>query len=90
MFYGTSESNNGDLKANNGSSDIWVLETDNSFKLTKQVQVGGSWSESVFKVLKNDATLTIFGTTQSNDFGIKSFHGKPGVNNDIWIIKTTF
>ena len=30
------------------------------------------------------------GTTGSNDYGIRGFHGKPGSDKDIWIVKMPF
>jgi hypothetical protein len=87
---GVSESLNGDLTENNGQKDIWVVKTDASLNITKQMNIGGSYDEDLHTVLYNGTELTIVGTTESSDFGIRGFHGKAGSNKDIWIVKLPF
>lgn len=90
LLIGTSESTDGDVTENNGQSDIWVVKTDASLNITKQINIGGSRAEEIHSVYYNDTGITIIGTTESNDFGIRGFHGKAGSNKDIWIVKLPF
>lgn len=91
ILAGISYSEDEDVKDNNGESDIWLLRTDADFNPTASWHFGGSQVEELFDVIVNeDNSFVLIGTTQSDDFGIKGFHGKAGKNRDILILKDSF
>lgn len=90
IIAGSTESNDGDVLHNNGMVDIWIIKTDENFNLIKQMNFGGSYNDLLMDLKYDGTTITLFGTTMSNDFGIGPFHGKEGSNTDIWIVKYPF
>ncbi len=76
LIAGTSQSSNGDVSANFGLRDVWVLEIDNSGNLIWQKNAGGSGDEyghSVASPLQGN--IVISGYTNSNDHDVSGNHG---------------
>ena len=83
---GNSYSSDGDVTANHGSSDLWVLKTDAGGNLLWQKTFGGSkldWGHSLVELPGGDLVVT--GVTASSDGEVSMNHGA----GDIWVIRLT-
>lgn len=83
---GYSNSSNGDVSNNYGSSDYWmaILDSSNGNMISEKTY-GGSNSEIVFDVLATaNNGLLIAGGSNSNNGDVNGNHG----SEDIWLIKT--
>lgn len=80
----TSESNDGDVSGNHGSSDIWVIKLDSIGHIQWEKCFGGSVTDFAREMLvtTNDEYIVV-GSSQSNDGDISGNHG----NYDFWIAK---
>lgn len=90
LIGGTSESKDQDLENNAGQKDIWLVVLDKQLNILWQNNFGGSYTDLIDNIIPNDdGTVTIIGTTASNDYRITGLHDKVGESNDIWILNTT-
>lgn len=67
---GYTDSNNGDVKSNNGSSDLWVLKLDADGNFVWQKNYGGTGSDSYGGITAcSDGGYILCGITDSNNSG---------------------
>jgi len=94
IVVGTTESNDGDVRGNHGSVDVWVLKLNSDGQKVWQKCFGGSgadWGSSGSSTLEGgtsiqqtkDGGYIVAGTTSSNDGDVKGNHG----GSDYWILK---
>lgn len=85
IMLGNTQSNNGDVTNNHGSSDIWIVKLNALGVLQWQKTLGGSNNESAESIRETPDGYIIIGNTYSNDGDVVGFHG--GGNPDVWIVK---
>lgn len=90
LIGGTSESKDKDLNNNAGLKDIWLVVLDAQLNIQWQKSFGGSYNDIIENIIPlSNSTITIVGTTSSNDYQISGLHDKAGKSNDIWLLNTT-
>ncbi len=81
---GTSQSIDGDVTANNGYFDFWVVKVDASGNLEWQKALGGSDSDWAWSVQQtNDNNYIVAGFSESSDGDVSISYG----GKDCWIVK---
>ncbi len=86
VLIGTTESNNGDVSGNHGSSDIWAVKIDNVGNIVWQRCLGGSNIELGASIkTTSDGGYIVAGSTSSIDGNVTGNHGTS--TYDIWIVK---
>ena len=84
VIAGSSMSNNGDVGANFGNADYWVVKTDAAGNIQWEENYGGTSSDVAFSMtLTSDGGYALAGQTQSAN-------GDVGANNgayDYWVLK---
>lgn len=84
IMTGSTESNDGDVSSNHGSSDIWVVKTDASGAIEWERSLGGNLSEYGSAVEQTaDAGYLIGGSTQSINGDAQGNNG----GQDVWLLK---
>lgn len=84
VLVGNSNSTNGDLTANQGSFDAWVVKLDASGTTQWQRSMGGSSGEAFHSVaLTTDNGYALLGYTGSSNGDVTSNQG----NSDFWVVK---
>ena len=84
IIVGTSLSNDGDVTANHGGSDCWVIKTDNNGNLEWQQCYGGSDGEIGRSIFENAAGNHIIASwSSSNDGDVSGNHG----DTDYWVFE---
>ncbi|WP_342083992.1 T9SS type A sorting domain-containing protein [Dyadobacter sp. OTU695] len=82
-IFGSTMSNDGDLTANHGSSDAWILRINSSGAIIWQKTYGGSGSDGVTTGWAlADGNLVLSGSTSSNDGDVSGNHG----DADFWFL----
>ncbi len=81
---GITNSNNGDVKTNNGNTDCWVIKLNSVGNLLWQKTIGGSGMDTANYIMNTlDGGYAISGSTTSDSGGYFSNHG----GTDCWLIK---
>jgi len=81
---GRTESNDGDVSANQGEPDFWIVKLDGSGNIQWQKNLGGSDWERAYSIQQtSDAGYIVAGYTSSNDGDVSGNHG----GSDLWIVK---
>lgn len=84
MVIGMTESNNGDVSANQGGEDFWVVKLNQSGNIIWQKSYGGSQDEYALKIIPGvDGGYVLVGRSKSSDGNVS---GNQGLE-DIWIVK---
>lgn len=84
IIAGYSESSDGDLTANQGGSDCWVIKIDSSGGITWQKSIGGSDFEDLHSVQQTfDGGYIVTGDSESNDGDLTANQGIA----DTWVVK---
>ena len=84
IIAGNTNSNDGDVSGNNGSSDYWIVKLDNSGDIVWQKCLGGSGDDIAASVQQtNDRGYIIAGYTNSTDGYVSGNNG----SSDYWIVK---
>lgn len=84
IITGNSYSNNGDVTANHGSSDYWVVKLDSDRNLVWQKSLGGSNDDVSSSVEQTtDGGYVVEGYTNSTNGNVTGNHG----SNDYWVVK---
>jgi hypothetical protein len=84
VVLGNTNSNNGDVSGNHGSSDIWLVRLDEGGAITWQRCYGGSQTESAAALGPSlDGGFIIAGTSRSTDGDLNTNAG----STDFWIFK---
>jgi hypothetical protein len=79
-----SESSDYDFPKNNGFSDAWIVELDESGKVQGQMQLGGSMHDQIFDLMVDaNGSYIAIGSTGSPDAGAVGFRN----GYDGWILK---
>ncbi len=79
---GNTDSNNGDISLNHGSTDIWLAKYDNSGRLICQFSFGGTGIDNATSIVESNGNFLITGYTSS-------FNGDVTFNRggfDAWVI----
>jgi hypothetical protein len=84
VICGNTSSSSGDVSANFGSSDIWVIQVDLSGNLIWESNFGGSDLEIAMSVEPHGNGFLVLGHTKSNDQQV-TYHA--GGDYDMWLIK---
>lgn len=85
LVAGSTTSNNGQVTANYGGTDAWLVKLDLSGNLVWQKTYGGTGYDMFKKLqLTSDGGIIAVGATYSNDGVVSGNHG----NADVWIVKT--
>ncbi len=85
IIVGSSRSNDGNLPANYGGNDVWVLRLDQNYNILRSENYGGSSSDEGKSIDRTgDGGYLIGGDTYSSDIDIKS--GNQG-SSDFWLFK---
>ena len=85
---GFTDSHNGDFDAKNGSSDAFLLKTDNTGNIIWKNTYGGSRDEVFYNIMETiTGDILAIGTAGSNDKQVTNHHGTPGTD-DVWLVKT--
>ncbi|WGH74399.1 hypothetical protein P8625_09780 [Tenacibaculum tangerinum] len=84
LLVGTSDSNDVDVKNNQGSYDFWVVKTDKSGQMLWEKSYGGTEIDEARAIAKtNDGNFIIVGETRSSDKDVSKNNG----GADVWAIK---
>ncbi len=84
ILTGSSDSKDGDLTANQGLFDLWVLKLSGDLKILWQKNLGGSKIERSGQVLQtDDGGCVLVGYTASNDGDVSGYHG----GGDAWVVR---
>ena len=84
----TTESNDGDISYNHGTTDIWFLNTDIEGNLISEKTFGGSYFDGGYIDIKklNDSVFYVAGRTMSSDGDI-SYNPWPGPGGNYWVLQ---
>ena len=83
---GYTQSNDGDVKNNNGNYDIWVIKVDSMGILEWQNNYGGTGTEEAYSIYKTfDDKIIVAGLSYSSDGDVSGNNG----GRDAWIFKIT-
>ncbi len=83
---GRSSSIDGDVTANHGALDFWVVKLDNVGTIQWQKSLGGSNEDIAYSIRQTaDGGYIVAGETSSNNGDVSGNHG----NIDFWIVKLT-
>ena len=81
---GQSDSNDGDITGNHGSSDFWISKLNSSGNIIWQKSFGGSNSDYAKSIQQtSDGGYVVAGLSYSNDGDVTGNHG----GSDYWVIK---
>lgn len=79
-----SKSIDGDVSANKGSVDFWIIKIDNKGNVIWQKNYGGSNADIAYSLsVQSEGSIIIAGITISSDGDVKINHG----DYDLWLIK---
>ncbi|MBK9731891.1 MAG: T9SS type A sorting domain-containing protein [Chitinophagaceae bacterium] len=85
ILAGGSQSNDGDVTGNHGSSDFWLVKTDGSGNIQWQKSYGGIDYEKAADVrVCPDGGYILVGFSESNTGDVTGNHG----DYDVWVMKT--
>ena len=81
---GYSQSSDGDVLANNGGNDYWIIKIDTAGNITWEKNYGGTGQETIAAIRQtSDQGFIISGTSDSSDGDIFDSHG----GNEAWVVK---
>jgi hypothetical protein len=84
LMAGYTESTNGDVTANKGSGDVWLVKFTNSGNIIWQKTLGGTGMDQAFSLINtSDGGYAFAGQTGSNNGDVSGSHGDP----DVWVVK---
>ena len=84
IVVGGSQSNDGDVNGNYGSSDYWVVKLDATGEITWEKNYGGSFNDMAHSVdQSNDGGFLISGISSSSNGDVSAANG----GRDYWVIK---
>jgi len=88
IITGYTESANGDVTANHGKRDVWVVKLGNTGSTEWQKNFGGGSNDLAWSVKSiPGGDFIIAGTTYSNDGDITGNHWSTGPFGDFWVIR---
>ena len=81
---GTTNSNNGDVTANHGANDVWVVKLSSTGSLQWQKALGGTNDDLAYSIQPTpDGGYIVAGYTYSNNGDVTGNHG----SWDAWVVK---
>jgi len=81
---GFTSSNDGDVSANNGGRDAWIMKLNSQGDLIWQKCLGGTGLDEAYSIIQaTDGGFVIAGYTDSNDNNVSGHHG----GGDAWVVK---
>lgn len=84
VLAGYSQSNNGDVSANHGGKDYWIVKLDSTGAVLWQKNYGGSGDDIAYCIVQtSDSGYVVVGSSASNDGDVIGNHGQ----NDGWLLK---
>ena len=84
---GYSESNDGDVSGNHGSSDYWVCKLDASGTIQWQKSLGGSALDMAYSIRQtSDGSYIVAGMSKSKNGNVTGHHGS-SLYADFWVVK---
>jgi hypothetical protein len=84
LFFGSTQSNNGDIAGNDGGQDYWLVGVSNDGTLLWQQTYGGTMAELGHDLeVSADGGVTLIGRTRSNNGDVSGNNG----SSDFWIVK---
>ncbi len=84
---GYTNSTDGNVNANHGGYDFWIVKLDSTHGVQWQKTLGGSRFDYLYSISQTfDDGYILCGTSQSNDGDATGHHG-PVSTRDIWIVK---
>ena len=83
VIAGETESNNGDVPANNGSDDFWVLKLNATGTIAFSKVFGGETSDIARSIINTSTGLVVVGETESASGDVGENYG----NDDYWFVK---
>jgi hypothetical protein len=85
VFAAQTTSTNGDISANHGLKDFWIVKLDGDGTIQWEKTFGGSNTENLFYIIAtSDGGFAVTGNTFSTDGDVTGLHG---TNGDAWVIK---
>jgi len=86
IITGYTDSNNGDVSGNHGSTDYWIASLDAAGTIQWQNSLGGSNYDYASSIQQTtDGGYIIAGSSESNDGDVTGHHGS--YLDDYWIVK---
>ncbi|MBE9466808.1 MAG: hypothetical protein IMY72_00645 [Bacteroidetes bacterium] len=86
VLAGHSTSNDNDLNINYGSSDFWIIKTDNAGELIWSNSIGGLGAENALSVAQDSyGYIIVAGVSNSVSGNVQNNHG----GADYWVVKLT-
>ena len=80
---GTTSDNNGDVPANHGGEDAWLLTISSTGDVVSSYCYGGSDDDNIASISRNtNGTSTFLAETNSNDGQVSGNHG----SDDMWLV----
>ena len=84
ILAGWSDSNDGDISGNHGSTDYWVVKLDDTGTIEWQKSIGGSAEDRAYSIQQTfDGGYITAGYSYSNNGDISGNHGA----SDYWVVK---
>lgn len=83
IFVGFTSSDNGDVTANNGLNDYWIVKIDLNGSIEWQKTFGGSSYDIAYSVIELNGNFIVVGKTGSSDGDISTNLGL----SDFWVLK---
>ena len=83
IIAGYTTSNDGDVTANHGNNDFWIVKLDSNANIEWEKSYGGTGNDQAYSIQQNVDGYIVAGNTSSNDGDVSGNHGA----TDFWIIK---
>lgn len=87
LVAGATESNNGEIVGNHGSSDAWVVKLDKQGKAEWSKVYGGSGFDEITQITATPEGYVLAGLTDSPDGDVKGFHVPIFIGADFLVIR---
>lgn len=88
LLCGNTYSTDGDITANKGDSDAWLISVSSTGEKLWQQTYGGSYGDFFTKAVpSSDGGTIVVGFTFSDDGDVSGLHGTPNMLADAWIVK---
>ncbi len=87
ILAGETNSNDGDITANNGGADCWIVKLSTDGTMQWQKNFGGTWNDCARSIVQTaDGGYVFLGYTSSNDMDVDGNHSTNGLA-DFWMVK---
>jgi len=83
LITGKTNSNDGNVGANHGNYDGWLIKLDNWGNIQWSKCIGGSNDEEIHYAIQTENGYVVVGFTISNDGDVSNNHG----NYDYWLVQ---